>query len=292
MTLPPERPIRFDGQVAVVTGAGRGLGAAYARLLASLGAAVVVHDAGVDLDGTGFDPAPADGLAHEITEGGGTAVASHEDLQEDGAAERVIAAALARFGAVDVLISNAGLLGEAPIDELDPRTWRRMMRVNVEAPFLLCRAAFPLMRSRGYGRIVLTTSGRALYVNAAIPHLTAYSVGKGAQLGLMVGLAAEGEPHGIRTNTVSPVASTRMTRQPPPPGPLAPELVAPGVAFLASSACQASGVILRAAGGRFSAARFDRGEDVDFGPRPVPPDAIAGRWAEVLRGPGTEGTIL
>ena len=278
-------PIRFDGQVAIVTGAGRGLGAAYARLLADLGVSVVVHDAGVDLDGRGGDPSVARAVVDDIEGRGGTAAPCVEDLSAEGAPERIVGFAMERFGRVDVLISNAGLLGEAPIDDLDPQTWRRMLRVNVEAPFLLCRALFPVMRRQAYGRIVLTTSGRALYVNAALPHLTAYAVGKGAQLGLMVGLAAEGEPHGIRTNAVSPVATTRMTRIPPPPEEaLGPELVAPGVVFLASAACEVSGVVLRAAGGRFSAARYDLGHEVDFGPRPVSPDAVAERWS-VIQGP-------
>jgi NAD(P)-dependent dehydrogenase (short-subunit alcohol dehydrogenase family) len=277
-----EAPIRFEGQVAVVTGGGRGLGAAYARLLAERGATVVVHDAGVDLDGTGADPSVAQAVVDGIEGRGGAAVACQEDLSEEGAAERVVAFAVDRFDRVDVLVSNAGLLGEGPIDQLDPTTVRRMLRVNVEAPFLLSRAVFPVMRSRGYGRIVLTTSGRALYVNAALPHLTAYSVGKGAQLGLMIGLAAEGEPYGILANAVSPVATTRMTRLPPPPREeLGPDLVAPGVVFLASAACDFSGVVLRAAGGRYSVARYDLGSEVDFGPEPVPPEAIAARWAEI-----------
>ena len=279
---PDARPIRFDGQIAVVTGAGRGLGAAYARLLAGLGAAVVVHDAGVGLDGSGSDTAPADGVVRDIEQGGGTAAACYEDLADEGASERVIAFALERFGRIDVLISNAGLLGEAPIADLEPETWRRMMKVNVEAPFLLCRAAIPRMERQGYGRVVLTTSGRALYVNAALPHLTAYSVGKGAQLGLMIGLAAEGEPLGIRVNAIPPVATTRMTRLPPPPGEaLGPELVAQGVGFLASAACSFSGTVLRAAGGRFSMARYDLGNDVDLGPVPATPDEVLARWAEI-----------
>jgi NAD(P)-dependent dehydrogenase (short-subunit alcohol dehydrogenase family) len=279
---PDEGPIRFDGQVAVVTGAGRGLGAAYAGLLADLGGTVVVHDAGVDLDGTGSDPTPADRVVGDIRQRGGTAAACYEDLADEGAAERVIAFALERFGRIDVLISNAGLLGEAPIQDLGYGTWRRMMNVNVEAPFLLCRAAFPQMKRQGYGRIVLTTSGRALYVNAALPHLTAYSVGKGAQLGLMIGLAAEGEPLGIRVNAISPVAFTRMTREPSPSGTMDPELVAPGVAFLASSACDFSGVILRAAGGQFSVARYQLGGEVDFGRVPVSPDEVRARWGQIL----------
>lgn len=285
-------PIRFDGQVAIVTGAGRGLGAAYARLLADRGASVLVHDAGVELDGSGYDPDVADGVVDGIVGGGGMAAACHEDLAADGAARKVVESALERFGRVDVLINNAGLLGEAPIEELDGATWRRMVKVNVEAPFLLCREVVPIMKRQHYGRIVLTTSGRALYVNAALPHLTAYSVGKGAQLGLMVGLAAEGKPLGIRVNAVSPVATTRMTRRPPPAGEMDPDLVAPGVAFLASSASDLSGVVLRAAGGRFSVGRYEFTGGVDFGAEPAPVEAIAARWAEIAGTPGSTTGIL
>jgi NAD(P)-dependent dehydrogenase (short-subunit alcohol dehydrogenase family) len=279
---PDAGAIRFDGQVVVVTGAGRGLGAAYARLVANLGGALVVHDAGVDLDGAGSDPDLADGEVRAIEEAGGIAAACYEDLADTGAPERIIAFALERFGRIDALISNAGLLGEAPIADLGPATWRRMLKVNVEAPFLLCRAAFPQMQRQAYGRIVLTTSGRALYVNAALPHLAAYSVGKGAQLGLMIGLAAEGEPFGIRANAVSPVATTRMTRIPPPRGEaFGPELVAPGVAFLASAACDFSGVVLRAAGGGFSVARYSFVDGLDLGDAPVSPEVVRDRWAEI-----------
>jgi NAD(P)-dependent dehydrogenase (short-subunit alcohol dehydrogenase family) len=272
--------VRFDGRVAVVTGAGRGLGAAYARLLATLGAAVVVHDAGVALDGTGSDPSVADAVVASIVAVGGTAVASHEDLARPAAAELLIDLALARFGRIDALVNNAGLLVVRPIEEMDDALLERFLRVGVDAPYRLCRAAFPVMRRQGYGRIVLTASGRAMYVNAAMPDLSAYAMAKGAQLGLLVGLAAEGEPFGIRINAISPVASTRMTLR-REPGPRDPDLVAPGVAYLASSACDVSGVVVRASGGRFSAARWAFSDGVDLGPGPVTVDDVAERWAEI-----------
>jgi NAD(P)-dependent dehydrogenase (short-subunit alcohol dehydrogenase family) len=276
-------PIRFDGQVAVVTGAGRGLGRAYARLLAGRGASVVVHDAGVDLNGNGGDRSVADGAVEEIVAAGGRAVPSYEDLAADGAAARIVGETMERFGRVDVLVSNAGLLGLAPIEEIDDALFGRMVAVNVEAPFLLCRAVFPSMKANGYGRIVLTTSGRALYVDAGMSGLAAYSVGKGAQLGLMISLAAEGLPHGIHVNAVSPVATTRMTLSRPAENEMTPEHVAPGVAYLASSACNVSGVVLRAAGGRFSVASYAPSDGVDLGPGPIEPEAVAERWDEISR---------
>lgn len=204
-------PIRFDDQVAVVTGAGRGLGAAYARLLASRGAQVVVHDAGVALDGTGADRAVADAVVADIEGRGGTAAACYEDLAAPGAGDRVVAFAFDRFAGIDAVISNAGFLSPTPIERTDDDLLRRFVAVTIEVPFAMCRAAFPVMKRRRYGRIVLTTSGRAMYVNAGLPNLSAYSLGKGSQLGLMVALAAEGEPQGIHVNAVSPVATTRMT---------------------------------------------------------------------------------
>ena len=271
--------IRFDGQVAVVTGAGRGLGAAYARLLAARGARVVVHDAGVAQDGTGFDPSVADGVAQQIVADGGTAAACHENLEEEAACCRVVQFAVDRFGRLDALIHNAGLVVFADLADTGSQLWDRMVNLGVHAPFHLIQAAVPHMRRQQYGRIVLTTSGRALRVADCVPGLTAYAVGKTAQLGLMVAVAAEHHDAGIRVNAISPVAATRVLRRRAPQ--LTPELVAPGVAFLASSACDVSGVVLIAAGGRFSTARWSHDDGVDLGSVPVDPEAIAARWREI-----------
>jgi NAD(P)-dependent dehydrogenase (short-subunit alcohol dehydrogenase family) len=136
------------------------------------------------------------------------------------------------------------------------------------------------MRRQGYGRIVLTTSGRALRVEDCVPGLVAYSTAKMAQIGLMVGLAADLGGSGIEVNAISPVAATRVLRRSAPE--LTPELVAPAVAFLASSACTTSGLVIQAAGGRFSAARWDRGRALDLGPTPATPEEIARRWPEIV----------
>jgi len=270
--------IRFDGQVVVVTGAGRGLGAAYARLIAARGGAIVVHDAGVAQDGSGFDPSVADAVAAEIAAAGGTAVACHENLQDAAACARVVDFAVARFGRLDALVHNAGLVVFASLEET-AAVWDRMVAIGVDAPFHLARAAVPHMRRQGYGRIVLTTSGRAMRVEDCVPGLVAYSAAKMAQVGLMVALAAELRDTDIRVNAISPVAATRVLRRPAPE--LRPELVAPGVAFLASRACPVSGVVLNAAGGRFFAARWNRGQALDLGSTPASPEDIAARWQEI-----------
>jgi NAD(P)-dependent dehydrogenase (short-subunit alcohol dehydrogenase family) len=257
MAMPAQQAIRFDGKVVVITGAGRGLGAAYARLIAARGGTVVVHDAGVAQDGGGYDPSVADAIVAGIAATGGMAAACYENLEDPGAGERIIQFAISRFGQVDALVNNAGLVVFASLEQTELTVWNRMVAVGISAPFHLARAAVPHMRERGYGRIVFTTSGRATRVEDCVPGLTAYSAAKMAQIGLMVGLARELRDTNIRVNAISPVAATRVLRRNAPE--LAPELVAPGVAFLASSACTESGVVLRAAGGRFSAAWWDRG---------------------------------
>jgi NAD(P)-dependent dehydrogenase (short-subunit alcohol dehydrogenase family) len=273
------KSVRFDGQVAVVTGAGRGLGAAYARLLAARGASVIVHDAGVTPDGDGFDPSPADGVVQQIVSNGGKAAPCYENLEDPVACQRVIQFAVDQFGRLDVLIHNAGLVIFSEMPEMSADVWNRMVNLGVHAPYHLIRSAVPLMRQQRYGRIVLTTSGRALRVADCVPGLVGYSVGKMAQLGLMVAVAAENASHGIHINAISPVAATRVLRRHRPE--LLPELVAPGVAFLASGACHESGVVLLAAGGRFQAAQWIDHEGIDFGKVAVDPEAIAARWQEI-----------
>ncbi len=275
--------IRFDGQVVIVTGAGCGLGRAYAQLLARLGAQVVVHDAGVSRDGSGADPEVADAVVREIRDAGGQATAAYEDISSCAACLELIERTHHQFGQLDALICNAGLVHFASLEQTDEEAWERLLKVNVEAPLWLCQAAFPLMRERGYGRIVLTVSGHGLY-NTGATDLAAYSVTKGAQFGLLNALTAEGAPYGIRVNAISPVAATRIYRSQVPPDAFQPEQVAPGVAFLASLACELSGVVLRAANGRFSTGRYLVTNGVDFGAEPATPDAIAERWAQVASG--------
>jgi NAD(P)-dependent dehydrogenase (short-subunit alcohol dehydrogenase family) len=274
--------IRFDGRVAVVTGAGRGLGAAYARELAARGASVVVHDAGVDRAGEGGDPAVADAVVAEIRAAGGTAIPSYENIESEDACVRVVETAVAEWGRVDVLVNNAGLVVYEELDVAD-RSWERLRRVNVDAPFHLSRAAFAVMRSNGYGRIVFTTSGIAMSAEDTRPGLAAYAAGKMAQFGLMVVFAAEGEPHGTHANAISPVAATRIYTREAKPGELEPEHVAPAVVFLASEACELNGVVLSAAGGRFGTRWWTRAEGLDLGLEPVTPETIAERWAEIAR---------
>jgi NAD(P)-dependent dehydrogenase (short-subunit alcohol dehydrogenase family) len=169
------------------------------------------------------------------------------------------------------------------LEKTDPVIFNRMIAIGVNAPFYLVRAAVPHMRHQNYGRIVLTTSGRAMRVEDCRPGLIAYSTTKMAQVGLMVGLAAELQETNIRVNAISPVAATRVLRRHAPE--LRPELVAPGVAFLASTACNFSGVVLHAAGGRFYTSRFDRSDRIDLGPGVASLEEFAAQWKR-LHGTG------
>ena len=274
--------IRFDGQVAIVTGSGRGLGAAYVRLLAERGASVVVHDAGVTLDGTGFDPGVADAVVHDITTEGRVAVPCYENIESREGCQRLIDVALNQFGRLDILINNAGWITFTPLEEMTPALLQRVIDIQIASPFWLSQAAFPVMQLQQYGRVIFTTSGRAMFMEDALPELTGYALGQMAQLGLMNVLAAAGAADGIHVNAISPVAATRMFRRVTAPQELRPEQVAPGVAFLASSQCNVSGVVLQAGNGHFSIARWERSAGIDFGEATASPEAIAEQWSIII----------
>jgi NAD(P)-dependent dehydrogenase (short-subunit alcohol dehydrogenase family) len=272
--------MRFDGRVALVTGAGRGLGRAYAKAFAERGAAVVVHDAGVGRGGEGSDHSVAQAVVDEIRSAGGTAVASYENVASPTACAELIEHAVSELGRLDILVNNAGLVIYEDIDVAE-RSWEVMRSVQIDAPFHLSRAAFQIMREQSYGRLVFTTSGIAMSVENTRPGLSAYCAGKMAQFGLMVVFAAEGRDHGILANAISPVAATRVYTRPAEPGELEPEQVVPGVLYLASEECGVTGAVLSAAGGHFALAQWERGEGVDFGREPVAPEELARRWADL-----------
>lgn len=256
--------IRLDDQVAIVTGSGRGLGLAYARLLADRGARVVIHDAGVSKDGTDTDATVAADAAKKIQEAGGTALPSTELLDSRQNCSHLVETALEKFGRLDILVHNAGWVAYESIEELTPDFLQRANSVNIEAPTWLAQAVFPVMKRQGYGRIILTTSDRAIYQQYALRGLAPYAMGKMAQIGLMNVLAIEGKEHGILTNAICPVAKTRMWGIENEPEDLRPDQVAPGVLYLASPECHESGFILRAGNGQFTAACWVERENVDY----------------------------
>jgi NAD(P)-dependent dehydrogenase (short-subunit alcohol dehydrogenase family) len=240
---------RFDGRVAVVTGAGRGLGRAYARLLAARGAQVVVNDLGGSTEGDGADAEPASAVAAEIVGAGGTAIADHNDVASVDGADALIDRAVSQFGRVDIVVNNAGIVRWAGMPDVDSDNLTRHLAVHVGGSFNTTHAAWPRMVEQRYGRVVMTTSTGML----GLPNNTSYATAKGAVLGLARSLATAGTAHGITVNCVAPAAFTRMAG---PPGPgtdkMAPELVAPIVAYLAHEACPANGEVYVAGAGRFA----------------------------------------
>ena len=279
--------IRFDGRVVAVTGAGRGLGRAYALALAARGARVVVHNR---LSGEGAADSAGD-VAREIEARGGRAVAERSDVRDPAAAAALVERALATWGRLDVLVHNAGVIESGPAAELAEADFERVFATNALSALRLARAALPAMRRQRHGRIVFTTSTAGLYGNAG---LAAYAMAKGALLGLMRAVAAEEAAHGIRANAICPTAATRMTEAFVPDASLraalAPERVAPAVLWLASEECAESGLVLLAGGGFFRCARMLEnagaylGDPGESGPEQVA--AAAGRitGAQGLRG--------
>ena len=239
----------LEGRVILVTGAGRGLGLAYAKVLAGQGAEVVLHDGGVDQAGGRPDPGVAEAAAAALAEEGGRAHAVTEVLGDAASCRRVVERALEINGRLDGLIHNAGLVIRADPAEASEADFATSAAVNAEAAFWLCAAALPAMRAQGYGRIVLTTSGWALVPWPASGSLTLYAHGKGAQFGLAMALAEGAGAADIRTNAVSPIANTRIYTGPVDEGRLAPEMVAGAVAWLASPACSLNGCLVKAADG-------------------------------------------
>ena len=281
--------IRFDDRVAIVTGAGRGLGFAYARLLAQRGARVAIHDRGADPDGTGADPSVAEAAAERLRAHGFEVSASSGSIECRSGCGALIEAVRSAHGRLDILIHNAGWVGYQTIDDLEPRFLARMMALGIETPLWLAQSAWPTMKAQGYGRVLLTTSCRALYPQYAQAGLAAYAAAKMATIGVMNVLALEGNPHGILVNTISPVAKTRMWGVDGEPDELHPDAVAPGAAFLVSEACRASAWVLRASNGQFHALKASEAEGVGY-PRDLravaadSPEAVAAAWGRIAFG--------
>ncbi len=245
--------LRFDGRVAVVTGAGRGLGRAYARYLAARGAKVVVNDIGGELTGAGADAGPAAEVVGEITAAGGQAVACTDSVATPTGGQAIIDTALDTYGRVDVLIHNAGNVRRAPLRDMTSADFDAVLDVHLRGAFHVVRPAFAQMCDDGYGRIVLTSSIGGLYGNHGVAN---YAAAKAGILGLSNVAAIEGAGHGVQSNVIVPAAVTRMaegidTSAYPP---MEPELVAPAVAWLAHESCSVSGEILAALAGRVARA--------------------------------------
>ena len=245
--------LRFDDRVAVITGAGRGLGRAYALLLASRGAKVVVNDLGVGLKGEGADIGPAEEVVAEIRAAGGEAVASTDSVATPEGGKAIIDTALKTWGRIDILIHNAGNVRRGSLKELSYEDFEGVLDVHLRGAFHVVRPAFPLMCQAGYGRIVLTSSINGLYGN---PGVVNYSVAKAGMFGLCNVAAIEGAAEGVKANIIIPAAVTRMaegldTSKYPP---MDPDLVAPAVGYLAHESCAVTSEMLISVAGRVARA--------------------------------------
>jgi len=239
--------LSFEGRVAVVTGAGRGIGRAHALLLAGRGASVVVNDLGGSTEGVGADAGPASTVVAEILAAGGVAIADTSDVAAVAGAQALVDTAVDRFGRVDILINNAGIIRWAGLPEADADNLAAHLAVHVGGSFNTARAAWPHMVEQHYGRIVMTTSAGVF----GLPNNTAYATAKGGVIGLTRSLTTAGAEHGIKVNAIAPAAYTRMASG-PGADQLPPDFVAPMVAFLAHEECPVSGEIYAAGAGRFS----------------------------------------
>jgi NAD(P)-dependent dehydrogenase (short-subunit alcohol dehydrogenase family) len=246
--------LSFDGDVVVVTGGAGGLGSAYCRLLALRGARVVVNDTGGVIDGRSGDPGTADCLAAELVARGGQAAGCSYDGSTVEGARQIVQTALSRFGRIDAVIANAGILRDRTFVKVSDQDFFAVLTAHLAGTVRIFHAAMPSMHEQGNGRLVATTSSAGLFGNFG---QTAYAAAKMGIVGLMQSLAIEGARRNIYANVVCPVAETRMSQglMGPLDGKASPDLVAPIVAYLASQECHVSGRIYSAGAGRVARVR-------------------------------------
>lgn len=273
------RQFDFFDKVAIVTGAGGGLGRAYALLLAGRGAKVVVNDLGGSASGEGASTRAADRVVEEIRAAGGDAVANYDSV-EDGA--RIVQTALDHFGTVDIVINNAGILRDVSFHKMTDADWDIIQRVHLRGSYAVTHAAWPILRDKGYGRVIFTTSAAGLYGNFGQAN---YSAAKLGLLGLARTLAIEGAKRNINVNTIAPIAGSRLTETILPEDlvkALKPEYVAPLVAYLCHESCAENGGLFEVGAGWISRLRWERTRGAFF---PIPAgfsiEDVAAQWPAV-----------
>jgi len=245
--------LRFDGKVAIVTGAGAGLGRAYALLLGSRGAKVVVNDLGANVKGEGGNSKAADVVVNEIKKLGGSAVANYDSVEFG---DKIVKSAIDAFGTVDIVINNAGILRDVSFLKMTDQDWDLIMKVHLKGSYSVTRAAWNIMREKGYGRVINTGSSSGLYGSFGQVN---YSAAKMAMHGLSQSLAKEGEKRNIRVNTICPLAASRMTETVLPKEVLEnikPEYVAPLVAYLCHDSCEETGSLFEVGAGYVAKLRW------------------------------------
>jgi len=271
--------MRFDGRVAIVTGAGGGLGRAHALLLAARGAKLLINDIGSSASGSGADAGPAETVAQAIRAAGGEAVANTDSVVEG---ERIVAAAMDSFGRVDILINNAGFLRDMAFHKLQPQDWDDLYDVHLRGAFRTTRAAWPHLRDQSYGRVINTSSAAGIYGNfGQVP----YSTFKLALHGFTQALAVEGRARNIHANSIAPAADSRLTRTVMTAEQLAPmrsELVSPLVAWLCHESCPETGGLFEVGGGWTAKLRWERTRGVRVaGGSDHRPEDIAIAWTGI-----------
>jgi NAD(P)-dependent dehydrogenase (short-subunit alcohol dehydrogenase family) len=281
--------VRFDDRVAIVTGAGGGLGRCHALLLASRGAKVVVNDLGGARDGTGAGTAMADQVVEEIRAAGGEATANHDGVDTVEGGEAIVKTAMDAYGKVDILINNAGILRDRAFHNLAVEDWDKVQAVHLRGAFCVTQPALRVMRQNSYGRIVFTTSAAGLFGNFG---QTNYGSAKMGLVGLMNVIKIEGQKYSILANTVAPLAASRLTEDIMPPAALeklVPELVSPIVAYLCSEECTETGSVWSAGGGYYGRVAMVEGKGVFVDPSGgVTIEQVRENWGKIKDMTGAE----
>ncbi len=272
--------IRFDGKVAIVTGAGGGLGRQHALELARRGAKVVVNDLGGSMDGSGGNSAAAEAVVAEIKAAGGEAIANGASVTDDAGVANLVKQTMDAYGRIDILIANAGILRDKSFSKMELSDFEAVMQVHVWGTYKPIKAVWEIMKAQNYGRIVVTTSSSGMYGNFGQAN---YGAAKMAVLGLMNTLKIEGQKNNIRVNAISPVAATRMTEGLMPPEvleKLKPEYVTPGVVYLVSEDAP-TGAILTAGAGAFALSRIFETEGVYLAEGGLSVEEVAANWEKI-----------
>ena len=277
--------IRFDGRVAIVTGAGHGLGKSYALELGARGAKVVVNDLGGAIDGSGGSQTPADQVVEEIRAAGGEAIASYDSVAEQESAANIVQTAVDTFGGVDIVINNAGIVRDKTFHKMSLDDYEFVVKVHFLGSIYVTHAAYPYMREANYGRILMVSSNSGLYGNFG---QTNYSAAKMAVVGFMNTLKLEGARNNIVVNALAPLAATRIAE---PSGIfetydrelVTTDAVAAMVAYLVSEDCNDSGNVIAATAGYYSRIQVMEGQGVQVDPREkISPERISELWPQIV----------
>jgi NAD(P)-dependent dehydrogenase (short-subunit alcohol dehydrogenase family) len=276
------KEIRFDGRVAVITGAGNGLGRSHAWFLASRGAKVVVNDLGGTVAGTGGSRAVADAVVDEIKAAGGEAVANYDSVATEEGGRSIIKTALDAFGTVDILINNAGNVRDKTLAKMDLADFRALIDVHLMGAVYCTHAAWATMRAKNFGRVVMTSSAAGLYGNHG--H-TNYGAAKMSLIGFMNALKEEGRKHNITVHAIAPMALTRMTEAITAPKIaqlLKPEFVTAAVAWFCAPENEETGHIIEAGAGYYAKVEVREAQGVLFSTETIPtPEQIRDRYGEI-----------